>query len=141
MGDGTSELRPIIKPPHPFVALCTHHINVVIQQKGGTIVRGRVKWFRAGWLKVEKVEITGINRQVNLPWTLIEHQSIAHIHPDVNASERDLRIGSVVTCLGSEQQMTVHAIDHVKKTVVCQWFDGDGLNQDYFSFFALRVAE
>lgn len=75
--------KPVSKPPHPLTKLCAAHLPVVVQQKGGNIVRGRAKWYRSGYLKLEPATITGKNQTVSVPWVLIENQSIAHLHPDV----------------------------------------------------------
>ncbi len=73
--------RPSL-PPHPFTKICANQAAVVVQQKGGNIIRGRAKWYRSGFLKLTDVEIIGTRNQVKTPWILIEGHAIAHLHPD-----------------------------------------------------------
>lgn len=73
------------KLEHPFQKLCAFKIPIVIQQKGGIVVKGRTKWFRNGLLKLTDVEIIGTNKQVKTEWLLLDHQTIAHVHPDPDA--------------------------------------------------------
>lgn len=68
-------------PEHPLFKLCFWKSWIVIQQKGGNIITGRAKWFRKGFLKLEPAKVQGLNRQVTIPWILVDNQTIAHIHP------------------------------------------------------------
>ena len=72
---------------HPLMKLCAFKVPVVIQQKGGNVIKGRAKWFRKGYLKLTDAEVIGSNRQTKTDWILVDHQSIAHIHPDSDAQK------------------------------------------------------
>lgn len=76
--------KPPQKPPHPFSKLCAARLPIVIQQKGGNIVRGRAKWYRSGYLKIEDATIIGKNHTAVVAWVLVENQAIAHLHPDTS---------------------------------------------------------
>jgi hypothetical protein len=78
---------PKVKPEHPFAKLCRLHTAIVIQQKGGNVIKGRVKWFRHNFLKLTDAEIIGANKTVKTEWLLVDHNSIAHVHPDPDATE------------------------------------------------------
>ena len=79
-----AQATPKKKPrfDHPFTTLGVFKVAVVIQQKGGNIIKGRVKWFRNGFLKLTDAEVIGLNRQVKTAWLLVDHNTVAHLHPD-----------------------------------------------------------
>lgn len=69
------------EPAHPLVKLCNFTVLLVVQQKGGVIIKGTAKWFRKGYLKLTDAEVVGLRHQTKVKWILIDHQSIAHVHP------------------------------------------------------------
>lgn len=81
------EAREKFIPAHPFTKLCAARLIVVVQQKGGNVIKGRAKWFRSGLLKLTEAEIIGNKHQVTVPWVLIEAHAIAHLHPETTSPE------------------------------------------------------
>ena len=77
-----------MKPPHPFIKLSMGRARVVLKQKGNnnTIV-GACKWYRNGFLKLTDAFIEFGGREqaerVEVPWVLVEVQTIAYLRPDV----------------------------------------------------------
>lgn len=84
-----ADRTPKLKPEHPFAKLCRFKTAVVIQQKGGNVIKGRLKWFRHNFLKLTDVEIIGANKTVKTAWLLVDHNSIAHVHPDADAQDAE----------------------------------------------------
>lgn len=70
---------------HPFSKICANRVMVVVQQKGGNVIKGQAKWFRSGYLKLMNAEVIGAKNRVKVPWILIENHSIAHLHPEGEA--------------------------------------------------------
>src|SRR6185437_9251218 len=80
------ESKPKLKPEHPLAKLCRFKAEIVIQQKGGNVIKGRAKWFRHNFIKLTDAEIIGANKTVKTAWLLVDHNSIAHVHPDPDAA-------------------------------------------------------
>ena len=83
----TKQIQNSPKPPHPFISLCAERAQIVIQQKGGILIRGKMKRLNSGILSLTDATIKGQNHEVTVPWVLIDHQSIAHLHPEVNGDK------------------------------------------------------
>jgi hypothetical protein len=77
---------PKLKPEHPLAKLCRFKTAIVIQQKGGNVIKGRAKWFRHNFVKLTDAEIIGANKTIKTAWLLVDHNSIAHVHPDPDVS-------------------------------------------------------
>lgn len=76
-----SKEKPLPSQPHPLVKLCNFNVPLVVQQKGGIVIKGTPKWYRRGYLKLTDAEVVGLHHQTKVKWILIDNQTIAHVHP------------------------------------------------------------
>lgn len=100
MSTAATEIKPDTqkeRPQHPILKLCATGMRVVLQQKGGVIIIGIPKWFRKGYLKLMDAQLEGRNHKVSVPWVIIEHGSIAHIHPEGSVQKLDEQDGETKT--------------------------------------------
>ena len=79
--DLQSKERTKPSPLNPLVKLANEATRVVIRLRDKTIVRGRVKCYTAGFVKLFEVTVGTDMRAFSPPWLLIDRSDIRLIYP------------------------------------------------------------